>query len=189
MSFALGSNSNDDHLALRKSAKTPWGSPIVYFLSLILIGICMGPVLYMVFGGFRTNSQIINNPSGLPNPWVLTNYQEVLASDIFWGELGNSLIVSICTMSGTVVLGLMVSYVIARYQFRYGRLMYSLFSAGLMFPITVAITPLYLMLKNLGLLNSLLGLILPQIAFALPQTIILLVAFLGAIPNELQEAA
>ena len=67
--------------------------------------------------------------------------------------------------------------------------MYSLFAAGLMFPMTVAITPLYLLVKNLGLTNNLLGVILPQIAFALPTTVIILVPFLAAIPKELEEAA
>ena len=66
--------------------------------------------------------------------------------------------------------------------------MYALFSAGLMFPMTVGITPLYLLIRNLGLANSLWGLILPQIAFGLPQTIIILVPFLQSIPNELEEA-
>jgi len=67
--------------------------------------------------------------------------------------------------------------------------MYSLFAAGLMFPMTVAITPLYIMIKTLGLMNSLWGVILPQIAFALPTTIIILVPFLRAIPAEIEEAA
>jgi raffinose/stachyose/melibiose transport system permease protein len=58
-----------------------------------------------------------------------------------------------------------------------------------MFPITVAITPLYLLIKDLGLTNSLAGVILPQIAFALPTTVIILVPFLRAIPDELEEAA
>ena len=73
-------------------------------------------------------------------------------------------------------------------MFRYAPLMYALFSAGLMFPMTVGITPLYLLIRNLGLANSLWGLILPQIAFGLPQTIIILVPFLQSIPNELEEA-
>jgi raffinose/stachyose/melibiose transport system permease protein len=58
-----------------------------------------------------------------------------------------------------------------------------------MFPMTVAITPLYLVIKNLGLMNNLGGIILPQIAFALPTTIIILVPFLRAIPDEIEEAA
>ena len=172
----------------RKSAKTPWGNPVVYFFSLLLIGVCVGPVLYIIFGGFRTNAQITNDPSGMPNPWVVSNYTSVLGSSSFWSQLGNSLVVSVLTMAGSVVLGLMVSYVIARYRFRYSGLMYTLFAAGLMFPMTVAITPLYLLIKSLGLVNSIFGLILPQIAFALPTTIIILVPFIKSIPNELAEA-
>ena len=173
----------------RVSQKTPWGHPVVYLLSVILVAICTVPVLYIIIGGFRTNSQITNNPSGFPNPWVIDNYINVAQSDTFWVELKNSLIVAVFTMLGVVVLGIMVSYVIARYKFKYAPLMYSLFSAGLMFPMTVGITPLYLMIRNLGLSNSLAGTILPQIAFGLPQTIIILVPFLQSIPNELEEAA
>lgn len=173
----------------RVSQKTPWGHPVVYLLSVILVAICTVPVLYIIIGGFRTNSQITNNPSGFPNPWVIDNYINVAQSDTFWVELKNSLIVAVFTMLGVVVLGIMVSYVIARYKFKYAPLMYSLFSAGLMFPMTVGITPLYLMIRNLGLSNSLAGIILPQIAFGLPQTIIILVPFLQSIPNELEEAA
>lgn len=173
----------------RVSQKTPWGHPVVYLLSVILVAICTVPVLYIIIGGFRTNSKITNNPSGMPNPWVIDNYINVAQSDTFWVELKNSLIVAVFTMLGVVVLGIMVSYVIARYKFKYAPLMYSLFSAGLMFPMTVGITPLYLMIRNLGLSNSLAGIILPQIAFGLPQTIIILVPFLQSIPNELEEAA
>ena len=146
----------------RKSSKTPWGNPIVYFFSLVLVAICITPVLYIIFGGFRTNSQITNHPSGMPNPWVPDNYKTVVKSDIFWTELKNSTIVGIATMVGVVVLSIMVSFVIARYKFRYAPLMYALFSAGLMFPMTVGITPLYLLIRNLGLANSLWGLILPS---------------------------
>jgi raffinose/stachyose/melibiose transport system permease protein len=88
-----------------------------------------------------------------------------------------------------VALALMASFVIARYSFAGRNAMYALFAAGLMFPMTVAITPLYLLVKNLGLTNNLLGIILPQIAFALPTTVIILVPFLAAIPKELEEAA
>jgi len=169
--------------------KLKWGSPWVYLLAIILITICITPVLYIIIGGFRTNSQITNDPSGWPSPWKLTNYTEVLGSAEFWTAMGNSAISALGTTIGAVVLGVMASYVLARYNFAGKGVMYSLFAAGLMFPITVAITPLYLLIRNLGLVNSLGGIILPQIAFALPTTIIILVPFLKAIPNELEEAA
>lgn len=178
-----------DPYALRKSSKTPWGHPIVYVLSLVLVLICVTPVVYIIIGGFRTNSQITRDPAGMPNPWNFENYKTVFASNTFWSELVNSLIVSLGTMVGVVALALMASFVIARYRFRLNKALYSLFAAGMMFPITVAITPLYLLLRNLHLINSHLGIVLPQIAFGLPQAIIIMVPFLKSIPLELEEAA
>ncbi len=128
----------------------------------------LAPVVYIILGGFRTNSQITKNPAGLPHPWEAGNYLEVLKGGVFWQEVGNSTIAAVGTTVGVVVLGLMASYVLARYRFRGRGAMYSLFAAGLMFPMTVAITPLYILIKTLGLMNSLPGVILPQIAFALP---------------------
>ncbi|PZR53388.1 carbohydrate ABC transporter permease [Xylanimonas oleitrophica] len=174
---------------VRGSKKFGWGSPVTYLIALVLIVACVSPVLYIILGGFRTNSQITADPSGFPSPWVFSNYTEVLASPSFWIAMKNSTISALGTTVGVVVLGVMASYVIARYQFKGKGAMYSLFAAGLMFPMTVAITPLYLMVRTLGLTNSLAGIILPQIAFALPTTVIILVPFLRAIPKELEEAA
>lgn len=175
--------------ARSEKERLKWGHPAVYFIALLLVAVCLAPVLYIVLGGFRTNAQITTDPSGLPSPWEVRNYADVLASPTFWAEVGNSLIAAVFTTIGVVVLGLMVSYVLARYRFRGRGAMYSLFAAGLMFPITVAITPLYILVKDLGLMNSLAGVILPQIAFALPTTVIILVPFLRAIPDEIEEAA
>src|SRR5665647_738046 len=162
---------------------------VTYLAAFAFVGICLGPVLYIIIGGFRTNSQITTDPSGFPSTWQLGNYADVLQSSMFWRQVGNSAICGVFTTLGVVVLGVMASFVLARYEF-FGRgAMYSLFAAGLMFPMTVAITPLYIMIKSLGLMNSLAGIILPQIAFALPVTIIILVPFLRAIPKEIEEAA
>lgn len=149
----------------------------------------LAPIAYIIIGGFRTNSQITTDPSALPSPWVFTNYADVLVSTTFWGEVANSTVAAVVTTVGVVALGLMASYVLARYRFKARGLLYAMFAAGLMFPMTVAITPLYLVVRNLGLMNSLGGIILPQIAFALPTTIIILVPFLRAIPDEIEEAA
>lgn len=173
----------------QKKASIPWGSPSVYLIATVLIAICIMPVLYIILGGFRSNSQITTDPSGLPNPWVFSNYTEVLTAGTFWTQFGNSVISAILTTVGCVALALAASYVIARYEFRGRNAMFSLFAAGLMFPLTVAITPLYILIRTLGLTNSLAGIILPQIAFALPMTVIILVPFLRAIPKEIEEAA
>lgn len=179
----------DAPVVVRPSARLKWGSPTAYFFALLLIGVMMAPVVYIVVGGFRTNSQITVDPAGFPHPWHIGNYTDVLTGSVFWREVLNSTIAAGATTAGVVALGLMTSFVLARYKFRGQGAMYALFASGLMFPITVAITPLYILVKNLGLMNSMPGVILPQIAFALPTTIIILVPFLRAIPVELQEAA
>jgi raffinose/stachyose/melibiose transport system permease protein len=166
-----------------------WSTPAVYFVALLLVGVMLAPVVYIILGGFRTNSQITTDPAGLPSPWDTTGYVAVITGGTFWREVGNSIIAAGATTIGVVVLGLMASYALARYRFRGRGAMYSLFAAGLMFPMTVAITPLYILVRTLGLMNSLGGVILPQVAFALPVTIIILVPFLRAIPVEIQEAA
>jgi raffinose/stachyose/melibiose transport system permease protein len=175
--------------AKRSDKPQKWGNPGIYFIALLLISVSLGPVLYIVLGGFRTNSQITTSPAGLPHPWVVSNYLNVLKSSTFWGEFANSMIVAAVSTIGVVLLGVMVSYVIARYDFKFKGAMYSLFAAGLMFPLVIAITPLYIVIKDLGLVDNLMGVAIPQIAFALPTTVIIMVPFLRAIPREIEEAA
>lgn len=173
----------------RQRALLPWGSPSTYLVAVVVIAFAMGPVLYIVLGGFRSNAQITVSPAGLPHPWHWENYVFVLKNPTFWTEFLNSTIVAVATTLGVVTLGVMASYVIARYTFRGRGFLYALFASGLMFPVTAAITPLYLLIKDIGLLDSLAGVIIPQVGFGLPTTIIILVPFLRAIPMEIEEAA
>jgi raffinose/stachyose/melibiose transport system permease protein len=175
--------------AKRGDRPQKWGNPGVYFIALLLIGVGIAPVVYIVLGGFRTNSQITTNPAGLPSPWVGSHYIDVLTSITFWGEFANSTIVALVSTLGVVVLGVMVSFVIARYEFKLKGAMYALFASGLMFPLVIAITPLFIIVKDLGLVDNLMGIAIPQIAFGLPTTVIILTPFLRAIPKEIEEAA
>ena len=172
-----------------RKQKDPWGNPAVYFIALVVIALTLAPVAYIVLGGFRDNSQLTVDPAGMPHPWRFSNYSKVLESATFWREFVNSAVVGAITTALVVGLGMMASYVIARYQFRGRGFMFGLFAAGLMFPITVAITPLFILLDKLHLTDSLVGVVLPQVAFGLPTTVIILVPFLQAIPMEIEEAA
>lgn len=175
--------------ATRANRRRGWGRPSVYFVALLLICAMLAPVVYIILGGFRTNAQITTDPAGWPNPWRVGNYLGVLRGGVFWREVLNSTVIAICTTAGVVTLGLMTGFILARYRFRGRGAMYALFAAGLMFPLTVAITPLYILVRTIGLMNTLPGVILPQIGFGISTTIIILVPFLRAIPDEIQEAA
>ena len=173
----------------RHRRRFDWAQPFVYLVGLVIVGITVVPVAYIWINSFRTTAQINADPSGWPSPWLPQNFITVLTTSAFWTQVGNSLITALGTTLGVGILGVLAAFVIARYEFRGRDALYSLFTAGLLFPITVAILPLYLMLQGLGLVNTLAGVIIPQIAFQLPVTIIILVPFLRAIPIELEDAA
>jgi raffinose/stachyose/melibiose transport system permease protein len=166
-----------------------WGQPVVYLVALVVAAIAIGPVLYVFIGGFRTTADLNADPAGLPDPWTLQNWVTVLGAPRFWGNVFASVVLAAGTTLGVVIVGIMAAFVIARYDFRGREGLYTLFAAGLMFPLTVAALPLTLLLRTLGLHGTYLGVIIPSIAFALPTTIIILVPFLRAIPDELEEAA
>ncbi|MEV0428754.1 carbohydrate ABC transporter permease [Micromonospora sp. NPDC049836] len=166
-----------------------WGTPLTYALALAIAAVSIAPILYVVIGGFRTTPQIVADPAGLPDPWVWENYSRVLSRSNFWQQAFNSGVIALGTTLGVVVLGMAAAFVLARYTFRGREALYTFFTLGLLFPAGAAILPLYLMLRDLNLINSYYAVILPQVAFQLPLTIVILRPFLSAIPRELEDAA
>jgi len=164
-------------------------TPVRYLAALLIIGVTVAPLLFVILGGFRTNAQINADPAALPSPWVFSNYANILASESFWRFLGNSVLISFSSTAIAVVLGSMAAFALSRYRFRGREAFYSMFTIGLLFPLGVAILPVYLLLRQLHLLESWVGVALPQAAFALPVTIIILRPFMAAIPSEIEDAA
>ena len=173
-----------------RPARFGGGNPFVYAVALVAVAVTLGPVLYAVLGGFRTNDQIAGSPAGLPRPWVLANYRTVLGSGEFWTYALNSAVIAVLTTVIVVVFGLMAAYPLARYRFRGREQLYTVFVVGLLFPATVAIIPLFILVtRDLRMGNTWWGVALPQAAFALPMTIVILRPFLMALPDDLEEAA
>ncbi|HVZ32373.1 MAG TPA: carbohydrate ABC transporter permease [Polyangiaceae bacterium] len=147
------------------------------------------PVLFGVLGGFKDNGQLASHPFALPSPWVTDNYLEILGSIAFWRPLGNSILIALVSTLLVVLASAMAAFIFARYAFRGRELLFTFFTIGLMFPFAVAILPLYILLRELGLLDNPLGVILPQAAFGLPVTITILRGFFRTIPADVEEAA
>ena len=175
--------------ARRKSGKYTGGNPLVYGLALVVVALTVGPVLYGVLGGFRTNAQLAEDPAGLPDPWVFFNYTGVLTNPNFWKYALNSTVIALMTTALVVVFGIMAAYPLARYKFKGREQLFTVFVLGLLFPATVAIIPLFILISDLGMANTWWGVALPQAAFALPVTVVILRPFLQALPDELEEAA
>jgi raffinose/stachyose/melibiose transport system permease protein len=163
--------------------------PLSYLVALVIIAITLVPMLYVIVGGFRTTAQLNVAPTALPHPWVWQNYQAILTSATFWQNLGNSALISVVVTGLAVGLGAMASFALARYKFPGREVWYLVFAVGLLFPANVASLPVYLLDKQVHLLDNWLGVALPEAAFALPITIIILRPFMRAVPGELEDAA
>ena len=162
---------------------------VTYSTALVIVAITVVPLLFVILGGFRTSAQINESATGLPHPWVWGNYKAILSSGAFWRFLGNSALIAGMATGLAVGLGAMAAFALSRYTFRGREAIYTLFTIGLLFPLAVASLPLYLQLRHMGLLENPLGVGLPEAAFSLPITIVILRPFMRAIPSELEDAA
>ncbi len=177
-------------MARRDGARASDSGPLVYGIALVVVAITLGPVLYGALGGFRSNEQIARNPAALPDPWVFSNYEGVVTNPDFWRYALNSTVIALITTVVAVLFGVMAAYPLARYQFRFREPLFMIFVLGLLFPAAVAIIPLFILVtRDLHLGNTWWGVALPQAAFALPMTVVILRPFLMALPKELEEAA
>ena len=161
----------------------------LYVIAAVVLAIVLVPLVYAWLGGFRDNHQLVTKPAALPDPWVMDNYRGVLGTSSFWRQLWNSTLIALLTTGFVLPAASLAAFVLARYRFKGRELIYGLFTLGLLFPVAVAILPLFVVLRQIGLLSNPLGVALPQAAFALPLSIIIMRPFFRAVPQELQDAA
>ena len=160
-----------------------------YFILCVISLIIIIPMMTVVFGALKTRGEFMMHPYSLPLPPHWENLTLILGQSSFWLMLRNSLIVMVATTTLVVFICSLAAFVFARMEFRGKGLAFNLFTMGLMFPITVAILPVYLVLRQMSLTNHLEGVILVQTAFLLSTNILILRSSFMAIPVELQDAA
>ena len=147
------------------------------------------PLYWMLNISLKTKSEVYDNPFGLPQTWAFNNYGDALEKFTFLPYLLNSLIYSVATMAITIFLGGMLAYAITRLKWRFKEFAMSYVATGLIVPVQVVIIPILIMVRDLGLKGTHLGLILPYAAFALPSCVLMMSAFFRGLPQELEEAA
>ncbi|WP_030270482.1 carbohydrate ABC transporter permease [Streptomyces sp. NRRL B-24484] len=152
------------------------------------------PLAWVVLGSFKTDSQINGSAWSWPDTFKFDAFGRAWEKGI-GGFFVNTLIVLSGSLTLTMLLGSMAAYVLARYEFKGNRVIYYLFVAGAMFPVYLALVPLFFMVRNLGEvspllgLNSYLGLILVYVAFSLPFTVFFMYSFFRTLPTAVHEAA
>ncbi|HEU5112412.1 MAG TPA: carbohydrate ABC transporter permease [Acidimicrobiia bacterium] len=169
--------------------KYDFGRGLLYVIAVVVLLVIVVPLSFSIIGGFRSNAQLAADPVALPNPWIFTNYQTALTDPDFYQWVRNSVLIALITTALVLPAASLAAFVIARYRFKGREVIFALFTLGLLFPVAVAILPLFITLRQTGLLNSPLGIALPQAAFGLPLSIVILRPFFRSIPRDLEDAA
>lgn len=165
-------------------------SHFFHYLSLIAVALLvLTPMVATVLGGFKTLGELRVDPFGLPERWRLDNYIAILTDPWLWRLLFNSLVIAGATVVLTLVAGAMAAFTFAQIRFFGSRMLLNYILLGLLFPAATAILPLFIKLRDFGLLNSHMGIILPQVAFGLAFSVVLMRGFFRQLPPELWDAA
>ena len=160
-----------------------------YATLMLVAGLVIVPLTATVLGGFKSLGELRVAPFGWPTVWRLEFYWEILSGPRLWELLRNSLVIAFFTVFLTLATAAMAGFVLAHIRFFGNRFLMGYFLIGLLFPAATAIIPLFIKVRDLGLLDTYWGVILPQVAFALGFSILLFRSFFRQIPHELFEAA
>jgi raffinose/stachyose/melibiose transport system permease protein len=172
------------------SVRVSTGTRIYLYVSLTIIAaIVLVPLLTTALGGFKSLGDLRTNPFGLPVEWHFENYSDILTGDRYWRQMLNSLIIAVLTVFLTVTVSAMAAFTFAHVKFFGANFLLNYFLIGLMFPAATAILPLFIRIRDLGLLNTYWGVVLPQVAFGLGMSILLFRNYFKNLPEELFQAA
>ena len=174
---------------MKRSASENIWLVIKYVLLIGFTILCVYPLVWLVFASFKTNAELYTNTWGLPEQWSMTNYVNAVVKGGVFRYFGNSVIIAVSVVLVTVILATMASYAIARMHWKLANLTHSIFLLGMMIPIYALVIPLFSIFKGMGLLDTHLAVIIPQIAVGFPMAIFIICGFMRSIPTELEEAA
>ena len=147
------------------------------------------PMLWMVYSSFKTDQELFFSPWYPPAELQWDNFERAWNKAHVREYLFNTLIVVIPALLLTLILSAMAAYVLARFRFVGNRFLFYLFLSGMLFPVFLALVPLFSLVNQLGMLNTFHGLILVYVAYSLPFTIFFLTGFFKTLPTELEESA
>jgi N-acetylglucosamine transport system permease protein len=168
---------------------------VTYIMLAIWAVIVIYPMLWSVITSFKTDREIFSSPWSMPLAPMIENFSRAWTKAQIGAYIGNTFLVIIPGIFFTLLLASMAAYVLARFEFRGRSLLTLMFLIGMMFPIFLALVPLYLVMKfikditGIPMLNTFHGLTIVYVAYSLPWTIFFMTAFFKTLPREVAEAA
>ena len=174
-----------------ETIKPPFDPSVLYkaLFLVIMATFVLVPLLATVLGGFKSLGELRVNPFGWPQQWEWSNYGDILGSKRYWQLLRNSIVISVLTVTLTLIVSSMAAFTFAHIKFFGSSMLLGYLTLGLLFPAATAVLPLFIKVRDLGLLDTYFGVALPQVAFSLAMSILLFRRFFKDLPPELLEAA
>ena len=160
-----------------------------YLVLLLVAGLVLVPIAATVLGGFKDLGELRTNPFGLPSTWHVENYWGILSGGRYWQMIFNSAVIANFTTALVLVAAGLAAFVFAHLRFAGDRYLLNYFLIGLLFPAATAILPLFIKVRDLGLLDTYAGVVLPAAAFSLGAAILLFRNFFKQLPAELLDSA
>ncbi|MGY8825840.1 MAG: carbohydrate ABC transporter permease [Candidatus Latescibacterota bacterium] len=177
--------------AVRKSHAVVWLKPFVYLALCTYLFIVVYPMLWLLYTSLKTDREIFLDPFSLPAlddlQWI--NFTNAWTKGFFGDYFFNSVLLTVSTVCVSMVFASMAAYALARFNFPGVRSLFFYFLAGLMVPLQLAIVPLFFQMRDLGLLNSHIGMLTVYVAFGMPFAIFILTGFFKSLPSSLHESA
>lgn len=147
------------------------------------------PFYATVMGGFKSAGELRTRPFALPQQWDLSYYKQILSDPSLWNMMWNSLVYASLTIFLTMLVASMVAFTFSHIHFFGKKYAYSYLITGMMFPAAVAILSLFIKIRDFNLLDTTMGVVLPQVAFGLAMSVLFFRSFFEQLPKELFEAA
>jgi N-acetylglucosamine transport system permease protein len=177
---------------IRKHTSKIYGKVIATMIYLFLgfwSLVVVFPMVWVLVSSFKTDKEIFFSPWLPPTRLMWDNFVRAWSKANIGLYLLNSLIVILLAIFFTLLFSAMAGYVLARFTFPANRFIFFAFLGGMLFPVMLALVPLFFLLDSLTILDTHFGLILVYIAYSLPFTVFFMTGFFKTLPSELLEAA
>lgn len=165
------------------------GKIIFAVVILLFLFIQIYPVIWLFMASIKPTVELSTTPFALPDNPTLENFVKVFTDGKIGLYMWNSVKVTFISLVLIVFLSATAGFALAKFKFRISKKIYAFFTFGIMIPVQITLIPLFIFYSKLGILNSVFSLVLPQVGFALPLSVMLFYSFYSFIPNELVEAA
>lgn len=157
-------------------------------LLLIFLVIQVYPVIWLFIASLKDSVELSSTPFALPKSATFSNYINVLKDGMIGGYMLNSLKITVISLILILILSSTVGFALSKFHYKHSKKIYSFFMFGIMVPVQITLIPLFIFYSKMGILNTSISLILPQVGFALPLSVMMFVNFYDFVPNELVEA-